>query len=335
MISDIERMLRDASEKLKMTHADDVSAGLNNQMTAIYRNFDKKMLEREYSPSSCVDDYMVHVDEYVSASEAARRLASAVDLARYDVAYGPLDSQRLDLFLPKPVAAPAPVQCFMHGGYWQELSKSYSSFAAPLFQYHGCAFAAFGYSLAPSRRLSDIVEECRTALAWLHRNAEWLNIDKERIFLSGSSAGAHLAMMLYTTDWEKRGLPGDIVKGVCAVSGIYDLEPIRLTYVNDKLSMDEEEAALNSPLSRRPSALTPVISAWGDNETGEFKRQSLALAEKLERDGAPLECMEIAGRNHFDVIMDLADGDSWLGRSILSQMGVLSARCQRTRGRES
>lgn len=287
-------------------------------MAPIYKSFDQDTLNLEYSPSSCVEDLMVYIDEYLQLSLAVKQRAELTGRARLDLDYGPRPAQRLDLFLPDVAAAP--VNLYIHGGYWQELSKNYSCFAAPLFAKKNYAFAALGYSLAPQHTLSDIVEECRCAVEWLYLNAERLDIDKHRIHISGSSAGAQLAMMLYTTDWERRGLPGDIIKGVCAVSGVYDLEPIRLSYVNEALAMDPKEAGENSPMFRTPSALTPVTLAYGSNETSEFKRQSDEYRSKLEALGVPVTFREINNRNHFDVILDLADESSWLASSTLNQM---------------
>ena len=287
-------------------------------MTLVYRSFDREALDREYSPSSCVDDITVYIDEYLRVSKTAKTAAIATGSAALDLEYGPLATQRMDAFLP--AAAPAPVNLYIHGGYWQELSKDYSCFSAPTFQRSQYASVALGYSLAPQRRLADIVDECRLAIEWLYSNADRVGVDKNRIHVSGSSAGAHLAMMLYTTDWETRGLPRDVIKGVCAVSGIYDLEPLRLTYVNDVLAMDAEEAHANSPMFREPSALSPVVLAYGSNETSEFKRQTDEYRERLERAGAPTVFREIEGRNHFDVIMDLAQESSWLAMTTLGQM---------------
>jgi arylformamidase len=284
----------------------------------IYRSFDQDTLNREYSPSSCVDDLTVYIDEYLQLSQAVKQRAELTDQVFLDLSYGPRPAQRLDLFLADAQAAP--VNLYIHGGYWQELSKDYSCFAAPLFADQKYAFAALGYSLAPQHPLSDIVEECRCAVEWLYLNAERLNLDKHRIHISGSSAGAQLAMMLYTTDWEKRGLPSDIIKSACAVSGVYDLEPVRLSYVNEVLAMDPEEALENSPMFRTPSALTPVTLAYGSNETSEFKRQSDEYRSKLEALGVPVTYREINNRNHFDVILDLADASSWLASATLNHM---------------
>lgn len=288
---------------------------------SIYSSFDQATLDREYSPSSCVDDIGIYVDEYASESQKAKAAAIEQGSCLSDLPYGAEEDELLDLFLPVATSG-APIQIYIHGGYWQALGKNDSSFAATMFQHHGSFFAALGYSLAPKVSLTGIVAQNRHAIAWLyHQSVRW-GFDRNRIFLSGSSAGAHLTMMMLLTDWEHYGLPADVIKGVCAVSGIYDLEPIRLSYVNDLLRMDPGEARANSPALQDIRNHAPVILAYGDNETSEFRRQTDAYREQLLQAGETVCCNEIADRNHFNVIMDLADSDTWIGRQVLQQMGL-------------
>lgn len=293
----------------------------------VYRHFDQATLDREYSPSSRVDDINVYLEAYARESAAAKSAAVAAGACRPDLRYGPGAAETLDLFLPDTddtddTVDPAPIHVYIHGGYWQLLSKDDSSFAAPLFRERGSCFAAVNYTLAPAQTLTGIVDENRRAIAWLYEHAEEFGFDRSRIYLSGSSAGAHLCMMMLSTDWTGYGLPRDAVKGVCAVSGVYDLEPVRLSYVNDKVGMDPAEARANSPIHRPLVNRCPVILAVGDNETDEFKRQTGEFRAFLEAGGVPVTFREIEGRNHFDVIMDLGDPDSWLAQRTLELMRV-------------
>lgn len=242
-------------------------------MKPVYATFDQDTLDREYSPSSCIDDLDVYLDEYARTSKAAKSDALKDSACDADQRYGPGAEETLDLFLPAERGS-APLHVFIHGGYWQLLSKDESCFAAPMFQQHGSLFAALNYTLAPQQTLTGIVAENRRAITWLYENADDWGFDRERIYLSGHSAGAHLAMMMLITDWPKLGLPQDVIKGVCAVSGVYDLEPVRLSYVNDVVGMDTSEAERNSPIRHSLVNHCPVILAYGDNETGEFKRQT-------------------------------------------------------------
>lgn len=287
----------------------------------IYATFDQSTLDREYAPSSRIDDINVYLDEYARLSQTAKSDALASNLCQADLRYGAGAEEMLDLFLP-PEPGSAPLHIYIHGGFWQLLSKEESCFAAPMFQQHGSYFAAINYTLAPQQTLTGIVEENRRAIVFLYEQADQWGFDRARIYLSGSSAGAHLAMMMLRTDWPQFGLPHDAIKGVCAVSGVYDLEPVRLSYVNDKVGMDSGEAALNSPIRHSLLNRCPVVFAYGDNETNEFKRQTDEYRNKLEESGVPVAFHEIENRNHFDVIMDLAEARSWLSRQVLNQMGL-------------
>ncbi len=130
-------------------------------------------------------------------------------------------------------------------------------------------------------------------------------------------------MMMLITDWPELGLPEDIIKGVGAISGVFDLEPVRLSYVNDVVGMSSDEAQQNSPVLHPIINRCPVIFTYGDNETAEFKRQTDDYGDALQKAGIPVTLSEIADRNHFDVILDLADENTWLSRQILSQMDLI------------
>lgn len=268
--------------------------------------------EREYSPSSCIGgNYQPYIRAYADLSAAARRSHVPVTIR-----YGVTEQQTLDLFVPAGVAKP-PVLVFFHGGYWQELSKEDSAFAAPQCLAHGIAYAAVGYTLAPAAALSDIVAECRAAVGWLGRLGDTMGIDPDRLVVAGSSAGAHLAAM--TALSTPLGAPGrNPVKGAVLVSGIYDLEPLIGTSIDAALSLDPVTAARNSPLRQPLKGFPPSLVCWGENETDQFKRQSRTFAQALQEAGTDCVEFETATRNHFDVILDLADPATLLGRRVLA-----------------
>jgi len=275
----------------------------------------REQLEREYSPRLLVDDLQPYLDRYTELSEAAR---AGLKVER-NLAYGATPEEVLDYF---PAASRAsPVHVFIHGGYWRLLGKDESSFAAPAFVRAGAAFVALNYALAPKARLDEIVRQCRSAIAWLYRNASGFGGDPGRIFVSGTSAGGHLVAMLLATEWARDfGVPDDVIKGGCAVSGVFDLEPILQCAVNETLHMDLAEARRNSPLVRKNSSA--LVVAWGERETAEWKRQNLEYAGRWRSVNGACEAVEIPGRNHFDVIVDLGNPDSRLGRLALAQMGL-------------
>ncbi len=288
----------------------------------VYASFDQANLDREYSPSSLIDDRSVFLERYAQLSNAAKDAATSRNACELDLQFGPGKEETLDLFMPAKTER-APLHMFIHGGFWQLLSKNESSFAAPMFQQHGSFFAALNYTLAPEQSLTGIVEETRRSISWLYQNADHWGFDRDGIYLSGHSAGAHLAMMMLVTDWEDRGLPKNLVKGVCAVGGVFDLEPVRLSYVNEVVGMDTDEARLNSPILHDIRNACPIIFAYGDNETIEFKRQTDEYADKLENSDIPVTLREISDRNHFDVILDLADANTWLSQQVLAQMKLV------------
>jgi arylformamidase len=253
--------------------------------------------EREYSPSSCIGgDYRPFIQAYAERSAAAYRAHSPTTIR-----YGSLATQTIDLFT-LPGGTTPPVLVFFHGGYWQELSKRESAFAATDCLAHGIAYAAVDYTLAPEATLSEIVDECRAALGALDRFGD--------VVVAGSSAGAHLASMVALE-------AGARIKGAVLVSGVYDLEPLIGTSINAALGLDAAEAARVSPLRAPLGGFPPSLVCWGNNETGQFKRQSLVFAEAVRAAGRDCATFECDGRNHFDVILDLADETTELGRRTL------------------
>ena len=270
--------------------------------------------EQAYSPSSCIGgDYRPFLQQYQQRSEAARALP------HQEHAYGGLPRQRLDLFLPPapPAGSRAPaLLVFIHGGYWQELSKHSACFAAPACLAAGHAFAAVGYTLAPEATLEQIVQECRTALVWLHQHAERLGYDPARIVVAGSSAGAHLAAMCSLRGWpHELGLPA----GAVLVSGVYELAPLVGTSINTALGLTHDSASRVSPQHHSLAGFPPAVLAWGEIETDEFKRQSLSFGQSLQRQGLDrVPALEVPQRNHFDVVLDLCEPGTLLGEATLA-----------------
>lgn len=278
-------------------------------------------LNREYSPSNCIEDINIYIQQYIDLSKTAKALATNKNAIKTNLSYGTKKTQSIDIYFPTR-AFKNKLMVYIHGGYWQELSKEESSFAATNFQEHGFHFAVIDYTLAPDASMSEIVEENRKAIAWLYQNATEFGYDPEQIYVSGSSAGGHLAMMMLQTLWFKyiEGYQGNIIKGLCAVSGIYDLQPLVPSYVNDPIKMDDKQAIMNSPLLLPLPSPLPVIIAYGENETQAFKVQSQYMADKLNNAGYNVQYKEIAKRNHFDVITDLANDSSWLFKQTLAFM---------------
>ena len=238
-----------------------------------WRAWPRPVLEREYSPSSKVPGgYGPFSVAYRQRSVAA--LATVP--VRRDLAYGPGRDETLDLFpaAPGDDGRLAPLVVFLHGGYWQELSKLDASFAAPGLVASGVALAAVDYTLAPHASLERIVDQARRAVGWLSVNGASLGVDPSRIVVSGHSAGAHLAAKA------AERLPRATIAGLVLIGGVFDLRPIARTSINDALGLDEAEAARLSVTPR--ASLPPAAVIWGIDETDEFRRQSRALRPRGE-----------------------------------------------------
>ncbi len=278
---------------------------------ADWRDLSLAEREREYSPSSAIGgDYQPFVQAYADRSAQARQELTG----HLSLRYGSLAAQSLDFFAPaagEQAAAAPPLLVFIHGGYWQELSKDESLFAAPDCVGLRFAFAAIDYTLAPLAGIAEMAAECRAALAWLQAQAPVLGFDAHRIVVAGSSAGAHLAAMAAMP------LAGrtPVVAAAVLVSGLYELEPLVGTSINVALGLDAAAARALSPVLGNVRNFPPSIVCWGEIETAEFKRQSRAFAAKLHGAGKSVETFEVPARNHFDVILDLADPNTLLGRA--------------------
>jgi arylformamidase len=262
---------------------------------------DRPTREREYSPSSVIGGhYASYVERYRAESTRARQ---ALRVER-DLRYGAAPRALIDYF-PAPPSARAPgLIVYFHGGYWQELSKEDSAFLAPAWHAAGFAHAVVGYTLAPDASVPEIVAECRAAVTWLQAHAGRFGFDAGGMVLAGSSAGGYLAAAC-------AGAAPVALRGIVPVSGIFDVSPLVGTSINDALGLDTAIAA-SLDLLRAGPRFPPAVVAWGEIETGAFKSQSRAFAARLTADATRCVSLEVPGRNHFDVILELGNPASAL-----------------------
>jgi arylformamidase len=279
---------------------------------SIFDGMSQEELDREYSPSSCAPGYADTLRRYREESVKALETLPC----RAGLRYGPAPAEALHFF---PAAgAAAPLLVFVHGGHWQESSKDDACFAAPDLVTAGAAYAALGYGLAPGHSLPAMVDSVRRGLLWLRGHAAELGVDPERIFVGGSSAGAHLTAAALSP------IAGRAVSaaGAFLLSGVYDLEPVRLSYVNDAVGMDAVTASAYSPLCHLPLAAPSLIVARGGAETREYARQHDDLVTASRRAGhEPVDLVD-PSRNHFDLPFDLGRPGTLLGDAVLSRMGL-------------
>ena len=282
---------------------------------SVFLHYDRAALDAEYNNRAKVKNALQWLARYGAASARAR----AELPMRFDVPYGRHHAERLDVF-PAPGSGPAPIHVFIHGGYWHRLDKTDFSFVARAFP--EAVIVVVNYALVPSVDLDELVRQVRASVAWVHANARTFGGDPARITVSGHSAGGHLVAMLLATEWSQLGAPPDVMKAGCAISGLFDLEPIRLCYLNDVLALSAESAQRNSPVLLKPTAHVPLVLALGADEGPEYHRQTNAIAAAWRAHGTPIEIIDAAGHDHFSIICELERPDTTLARAIRKQIGL-------------
>ena len=258
--------------------------------------------EREYNARASIPEHPQIFARWAEQSAAVRRLRACV----IDLNYGETAAEKLDLFPASRDGAPLLV--FIHGGYWRSLDKSDFAWVAPPFTNHGVSVALLNYGLAPKTPMEEIVRQMLRAHAWLYRNGDRLGFDPSRIYVSGHSAGGHLTAMMMAALWPAYApdLPADLVKGGLAVSGIYDLEPLRhAPFIQADLKLTAARARLLSPVHLPPATDRPLYTAVGALESGEFRRQTALIGKAWPRSLA--REIRLPGLHHLNVIDELAN----------------------------
>lgn len=281
----------------------------------LYRGMNRETLDQHYNPRNAIDDHEPFLAAYTTLSEAAR----AATRGKLDVSYGPSLAEKVDIF---PAGKNAPVFIYIHGGYWRMLSKKESSFMAKSFNDAGITVVAVDYALVPHVTLDEIVRQCRAAITWVYQKSAEYGINRERIHIGGSSAGGHLVGMMLAKGWpEKFGIPDNVIKSALGCSGLYDLEPLSHTYIDDWMHFDQGTIARNSPqylLGTKKAC--PTLLAVGSIEYSEFHRQTEEFAEALRNNGTSVEVMNVPDRNHFNVVTDLSDPDAAITKATIAQI---------------
>ncbi len=284
--------------------------------TAIWQDYDQPGLDAQYNNRKRFPDY---IDRFAAWAHWSRGTRDKLN-CRLDVAFGEQATEKLDIFPANQSGAP--IYVFIHGGYWYSLDKSDCSYVAEGMVPQGVTTVVNNYVLAPHASMDEIVRQNRAALAWLWQNAAEFGGDRDRIYVTGHSAGGHLAAMLLATDWPnfEVDLPRDLVKGACAISGLFELEPIQLSYLNQKLGMDPEMAKRNSPALLDYPIEAPLLLIVGKDESDEYHRQSEVMAEKWRKLGYPQQLHVPDGLDHFAIVDSLIDPNAELVQWQLNSM---------------
>jgi arylformamidase len=295
----------------------------------VYRHYDQATLDRECNPSLLIEGSQRYLDDYAERSLRLRKRHCDWSTA----SYGPGRLRQVDVFRPSGAAhAPRPVQVFFHGGGWHLLSKDESSFVVDGLGSQGAIVVVASYTLVPEVTLDGVVEDAFAVMRWVLEHAADFDGDPDRLFISGHSAGAHLAAMILTE--AGRRLPAGMVKGALLMSGNYNLEPIRLSARNQRLRLDRETADRNSPSLRAPMPGPQVIVSFGEFESRQYKDQGNELAANWCSGGVACQVVELSGANHFEAVLELAKPDSTIVREFLA-MGKTPAGSAKRRAQSA
>lgn len=237
------------------------------------------------------------------------------------LAYGPTAIERLDLYPTKRPSAP--VHVFVHGGAWRRGRSADAAYMAETFVDAGAHFIAVDFQnvIDAGGNLMTMVDQVRRAVAWVYTNAATFGGDRDRLYLSGASSGAHLASVVLTTDWQKEfGLPRELVKGGMCCSGVYDLYPVSLSARRSYVTFGAATIAALSSQRHLDTLAAPVIVAYGTLETPEFQRQNREFAAAVKAAGKPVTLLIGDGYNHFEMHETQGNPYGLLGRAALGQM---------------
>lgn len=256
----------------------------------VWGGMTRAQLDAAYNNSAAVKNSDEKIAEYTERSNRFR--AQRKELL--DLRYGSKPRNAIDIY--RSGESKAPFFVFIHGGYWLRNSKETFACVAEGPLARGIDVAMIGYTLAPEANLTEIVNEIRAALRFLRTENSKLGVGQNGVVLSGWSAGGHLtAMALSEVD---AGLP---------ISGVYDVEPCRLNYVNDTLRMTTDEARAMSPLLHLETQQKPMVIAYGLAERPEFQRQSRDYHTARKNTGLPSEILPLEGHDHYSILEELAD----------------------------
>ncbi|RVU34801.1 alpha/beta hydrolase [Hwanghaeella grinnelliae] len=268
----------------------------------VYGDFTQAEINFQYSPRAQAPDHDKYFELWRLSGPAYQKNRVA------EVWFGETPGQSFDLFLPDGVENP-PLHLFIHGGYWQALDKRNHAHMADAMLKAGIAVAMVNYDLMPDVDLSEILRQCRAAVARAYDVAADYGYDRDRLTVSGHSAGGHLSGALACTDWAdfRDDLPADLLKGAVPISGLFDLEPLSKTGMQPVFRFTADDIAGLSPINMKPVTAIPVVLSVGSLESPEFHRQSALFADHMRAHGCPVSEAVMEGHHHFSIVEALTD----------------------------
>jgi arylformamidase len=251
-----------------------------------WHQMDRQTLDDSYDNHKAIPESAAMFSVWIERSKVFR----AAHPQYLDIPYGPLEREKIDYFSAGPNT---PVVIFIHGGFWQQYSKNNFAFLAEYYLNQGISVAMVDYPIAPQSNMDKIVASSAHAIQFIGQHILQWGGNPENVVLSGWSAGGHLAIT---------SMNGMNIKAVVATSGIFELEPLIGTFLNDNLQMNLEIAKRNSPILHLPKGKTPIYIFVGESELSEMRRQSNDFAYKLKASHYPVELMDVPEKNHFTML---------------------------------
>jgi arylformamidase len=282
----------------------------------IHRGFRADELEYQYNPRVSVPEY----PELAKVRAAQARKVRGSAKSWLNVAYGSSPREMLDIYAADK--AGGPVLVYIHGGYWRSGSKEDNCNFVPTFTRRGATVVLVEYDLCPNVTVTDIVRQTRGAVGWTYKNITRFGGDPSRLFVAGHSAGGHLTAMALAHDWAKDGLPGDLIKGAAATSGVYDLEMVMRISVQEQVRMTPEVAKQNSPLLLPLRVKCPLLIAVGGAEPKGWQQMSEDYYRFCKDNGTNVSYLVEPEANHYTMTERLLDDRRPVTQAMLRQLGI-------------
>ncbi len=275
----------------------------------VYKHYNQEQLNDQYNTRLQVPGYA----DYFERWERLSRQTEKEHTIFKNIFFGTHPGECVDIFPAEKKLAKTMV--FIHGGYWHLLDKSLFHFLAPAFLKNNITTVFINYPLVPAASMDMIVSSCRKAMRWVHDNIMRFNGDPSQLYIMGHSAGGHLASMMLAEE-----LP--FLKAVVSLSGLFRLEPIMLSYLNDVLRMDMNMAERNSPVFLKPTNSCPLLLVTGTDETDEFKDQTMEMYNSWKSKHNCIEVLKIPGKNHYSILDAVVETGSSLQSAIFHLMNI-------------
>jgi arylformamidase len=283
-----------------------------------------------YDGYSTADEFDAGYDNFITPdvvarwdaifrADSERVLANFTD--RVELRYGNKERNGIDFF---PAAgadenASAPLLIAIHGGLWFLFDKWFMHFLAEAYTARGVHVACVNYGLAPGQDLNGIVDDCRRAVAYLHREAPALRIDPSHISVLGHSAAGQLATIVAATTWQdySPAAPRQILHGCIGVSGFYDIEPFAQTHFQDFTKFPVNQYRAWNPLRNISPANPTTLLITGARESSLLQQMMWHYADGLRACSVPVDTICAGGECHFSVLHEIGNSASPLFQRVL------------------